>query len=208
MQGNSLHKLVRLVTDLARHPKYIPRYFKESIGKKSPIELGLPWIFYAAIFRLERFIQKNHSIAEFGGGGSTLFFAQRAESVLCIESHKGWAEKIEQSLSQVKLSNVTIKVLPYACDDLEAYKISKYLCAIEGQKFDVILVDGYEDAIQFRPTCFWRAEECVKPGGIIVLDDSWRYPSVRQNNKAKRWEVLCSIGPCRPGVTSTDIYYY
>ena len=48
----------------------------------------------------------------------------------------------------------------------------------------------------------------IKPGGIIVVDDSWRYPKLRQENRAQKHRIFQSVGPCRPGVTSTDIFFY
>ena len=56
--------------------------------------------------------------------------------------------------------------------------------------------------------CFERAENQIKPGGIIVIDDSWRYPGLRKKNRAKEFREFRSVGPCRPGVTSTDVYFY
>jgi hypothetical protein len=41
-----------------------------------------------------------------------------------------------------------------------------------------------------------------------VLDDSWRYDPVRAEHHAKRFEAFQSVGPGRPGVTSTDVYFY
>jgi hypothetical protein len=52
------------------------------------------------------------------------------------------------------------------------------------------------------------AEKSIKKGGIIILDDSWRYDQVRSRNSAKKHVVLKSTGPCRYGVTSTDIFFY
>jgi hypothetical protein len=43
---------------------------------------------------------------------------------------------------------------------------------------------------------------------MIVVDDSWRYPELRAKNRAKRFSVFQSVGPCRPGVTSTDVFFY
>ena len=61
---------------------------------------------------------------------------------------------------------------------------------------------------QVRPICFRKAEEHVKPNGIIVVDDSWRYPSLRENNRARDVKVFQSVGPCLLGVTSTDVFFY
>jgi len=75
---------------------------------------------------------------------------------------------------------------------------------------DVILIDGLEDWSKYnlRPICFAIAETRVKQGGIIILDDSWRYTHLRQKNSAVRVQVFESPGPARPRVTSTDVYFY
>ena len=59
-----------------------------------------------------------------------------------------------------------------------------------------------------RPVCFQLAETVIKPGGIIIVDDAWRYADIIKNHLAKERRDFQSIGPCRPGVTSTDIYFY
>ncbi len=76
------------------------------------------------------------------------------------------------------------------------------------EKFNVIVVDGTEEWIQVRPICFSRAETRIKAGGIIVVDDSWRYPQLRTNHCAKYYRTFQSVGPGRPGVTSTDVFFY
>lgn len=208
MKGNNLQKLARVIGFLACNPTELPRYLTASLGKQTPLELELPWISYAAIEHLDQFLTRNHSVAEFGGGGSTLFFAKRVKHVLCIESQKEWASKIAEALAQQSLTNVLIETIPYDCQDLQSYKGSDNLHRIDRGMFDVILVDGYEADVELRPACFWHAEDHVNAGGIIIVDDAWRYPMLRQENKAKRWSEFRSIGPCRPGVTMTDIYYY
>ena len=77
-----------------------------------------------------------------------------------------------------------------------------------GNYYDIILVDNYEEDEDLRTVCFYEAEKAIVPGGIIILDDSWRYEKVRKNNSAKKVLRFQSIGPCRPGVTTTDIYFY
>ena len=53
-----------------------------------------------------------------------------------------------------------------------------------------------------------KAQTRIKKNGIIVVDDSWRYPEIRQRNAARRFQIFQSVGPARPGVTSTDVYFY
>ena len=90
---------------------------------------------------------------------------------------------------------------------------SPYATALQS-KHDIIVIDGEdhfgpESKWSARESCFYLAEQWIcKNGGLIVVDDSWRYPALRQNTKAKKTVVHESIGPCRLGVTTTDFHYY
>jgi predicted O-methyltransferase YrrM len=210
MDGTFSQRLARLAKFLLRHPSWIPRYplmLARHILKVPPLKLGLPWISQGALDALDAYVRKDHAVAEFGGGGSSVYFASRAGSLLCLESSEAWAADIRAELSKRGLGGVEIAVLPFDPNDLEAFKASEYLHGLKGP-YDIILVDGYEDRIHLRPYCFWEAEKHVKAGGIIIVDDSWRYPEIRANHKAKRWQEYRSIGHTRYGITTTDIYYY
>lgn len=210
MEGNNLIRISRVVSSLIIHPSYIPLYLKYSLlNKKKPIEIALPWIAYSAIKFLEDYpINSNSEILELGGGGSTFYFAKKGAKVTCLESDAIWAKKIEEKRKAMNISNIDLKILPYDFKELESFLNSEFFEFIGKNKYDIILIDNYEEEIQLRPKCFYAAEKSIKPGGIIIIDDSWRYPELRINNSAKNLKVFKSIGPCRLGVTSTDIYFY
>lgn len=90
------------------------------------------------------------------------------------------------------------------CEDFEE---SDYLNSL-AERYDIIVVDGQEQDMPVRPICFQRAERFVKPGGIVVLDDAYRYPGVRASHNAKSMRTFRGTGPCRYGVTETDVYFY
>jgi SAM-dependent methyltransferase len=148
------------------------------------------------------------AVCEFGSGGSTLFSARRAKSVLSIEDNADWFFRVKERLRQQGIRNATVQLHPFDFKNPAGFENSDYLNAMPDGPFDVLIVDGTEEWVPVRPACFERAERCVKPGGIIVVDDSWRYPSLRTRHRAKRVEVFQSVGPCRPGVTSTDVFFY
>jgi hypothetical protein len=104
--------------------------------------------------------------------------------------------------------NATLTLCPFDFKNPAGFEHSAYLHALPGSGFDVIVVDGSEEWTLVRPVCFEKAESYVKPGGIIVVDDSWRYPGLRKSNHARHCKVFQSVGPCRPGVTSTDVFFY
>jgi SAM-dependent methyltransferase len=209
MKGTVPRKIARVFTSLVLHPHYIPRCFTHNlINGKSPLDLELPWFSYQAIDFLEKFLQPDMAVCEYGSGGSTLFFAKRARSVFSIENDPKWFERVTSRLKDRSLSNVTLQLHPFDFKKPDGFAHSSYLHAIPDARFDVIVIDGSEEWIPVRPICFQKAEARVRPGGIIVVDDSWRYPELRENNRANRQRVFKSVGPCRPGVTTTDVFFY
>ena len=209
MQGTIPRKIGRLIGDLIIHPRYISRCLSHNlINGKTPLDLEIPWFSYSAIDFLDEFLKPEMAVAEYGSGGSTLFFAQRAKSVFSIEDNTKWYELVSQRLKEKGITNVTRKLCPFDFKNPDGFENSEYLNALPDQSFDVIVVDGSEEWTQVRPICFQKAEARVKPGGIIVVDDSWRYPRLRQSSRARKHQIFQSVGPCRPGVTSTDIFFY
>ena len=209
MTGTTPRKVGRLIAGLAFHPRYLTRYIQHNLRNgHSPLDLEIPWFSYAAIDYLNTYLQTNMSVFEFGSGGSTIFFARRTKHVSAVENEAAWFNRVSQRLKDKSIQNVEMRLRQFDVKNPENFEHSAYLNALSGATFDVIVVDGAEEWVQVRPICFQHAEQRVKPGGIIIVDDSWRYTNLRANNKAKRHQVFQSVGPCRPGVTSTDLYFY
>ena len=209
MKGSNLTKISRVFAHLVTHPQHIPSYLSSGpLSAKSPLEHGLPWFSLSAIHFLDSFVSKSMKVFEYGSGGSTVYFANRAGSVVSTEDNKDWLELVQTELAASGIANVTLQYRSFDFHRAEHFEQSDYLCSIPDRAFDIIIVDGTEESIPVRPTCFQHAESRVAPGGIIVVDDSWRYPELRSLNHAKSFREFRSIGPCRPGVTSTDVYFY
>ncbi len=209
MQGTIPQKIGRVVADLCLHPQYMPRTVAHNVlGRKSPADLELPWLPYAAIDFLEEFCQPNMAVCEYGSGGSTLFFSKRVKTVYSIEDNMEWFNLISDRVRNRGITNVTLKLFPFDFKNPADFEKSEYLNAIPDQKFDIIVVDGSEEWTKIRAICFAKAQKHIKKGGIILVDDSWRYPEIRQNHNATRFQTFQSVGPGRPGVTSSDVYFY
>jgi SAM-dependent methyltransferase len=209
MHGTVPQKIGRLIGNLLTHPQYLPRCLAHNLRNgKTPLDLELPWFSYGAIDFLEAFLQPHMTVGEYGSGGSTLFFARRTKRVFSIEDNPKWFELVSARLQQKGLTNATLKLCPFDFKKPVGFENSAYLHALPEERFDVIVVDGSEEWTQVRPICFAKAEPRVKPGGIIVVDDSWRYPVLREKNCAHSVRIFQSVGPCRPGVTSTDVFLY
>jgi predicted O-methyltransferase YrrM len=209
MKGTAPQKAARLLINLAFHPRYASRYVSNNLLQpRSPLDLELPWFSYAAIDFLDEHLKPTMAVFEYGSGGSTLFFARRAASVVSVEDNPEWFHRVKDRLAEKRVINVSLKLCPFNFKDPAGFENSDYLRALSTERPDVIVVDGSEEWTQVRPICFQLAEKVIRPGGIIIVDDSWRYPSLRENNQANRVERFQSAGPGRPGVTSTDVFFY
>jgi predicted O-methyltransferase YrrM len=209
MKGTVPQKVGRLAANLVTHPRYLSRYVTHNVlSQKYPLDLEIPWLSYAVIDFLKEYLQPSMTVCEYGSGGSTLFFAKRVKSVVSIEDNPKWYERVSQRLNEHGLTNVTLKLAPFDFKNPLDFEKSAYMNAMPDTTFDVIVVDGSEEWVQVRPIYFRHAENHIKPGGIIVVDDSWRYQALRTSHRAKRYEIFQSVGPGRPGVTSTDVYFY
>ena len=209
MQGTPLRKLGRLAADLLLHPSSVPFYLAcGPFWKRTPLQLQLPWFSLASIAFLDRFVTPSMDVFEYGAGGSTLYFAKRAGRVVSTESDPVWLERVERALAEGGFGNAEVQYRPFDFHQAQEFETSAYLHSIPDRLFDVIVIDSAEEETVVRPACFRHAQAHVRPGGIIVVDDSWRYPELRAQHHAKSWREFRGIGPCRPGVTSTDIYFY
>lgn len=125
------------------------------------IELEIPWLTPESIHMLELFCKPQHNVLEFGSGGSTLFFARRANLVTSIEPDLDWNRRVTMELVARGIKNVDMCHLP----DVESCR--KVLTSREA-KYDIILVDC--DGIN-RWGAAKLALDFVNKSGVIVVDN-------------------------------------
>lgn len=119
---------------------------------------AVPWYTYPAIEYLSSFDFENCDVFEFGSGNSSSFWASRARSVVSVESDEEWFKAVDQN----KQPNQSLLYVA----DAPGYVSS---LAEQGRLFDVIVVDG-----KWRDQCVQEAPGHLRPGGMIVLDNSDR----------------------------------
>jgi predicted O-methyltransferase YrrM len=110
----------------------------------------LPWLHEDSIARLESIIEPHFRVVEHGAGGSTLWFAERVESVLSVESDLDWYREVKARAPK----NVTIVI-----DTVPPHGITP--C-------DLLFIDGERDS---RPAWAMAAPNIVKTGGFVVFDN-------------------------------------
>ena len=202
-------RVPRVFWHLLIRPADITRYLRQSLSPKlTPLDMGLPWWSFGAVDAVEEFIRPEMESFEFGSGGSTIFLARKGKSVVCVEDSELWTDRVRKEAEKQGLQNIEVLSRSFDFRKAERFTDSSYLQALTDKRFDVIVVDGQEESVRVRPECFWRAEAYIKPGGLIVVDDSWRYPELKERNKAKSWKDHKGVGCCRRGVTSTCLFFY
>jgi hypothetical protein len=127
------------------------------------IALGLPWWNVAATREAEAYLRAHPGARafEYGAGASTVWLARRAGEVISVEHHADWHRRLEPVVAPIANSQVWQR-------DLAG---DAYIGAIDeaGGLFDMIVVDGRR-----RTECLARAIPHLKPGGLILFDDSGR----------------------------------
>jgi len=138
--------------------------FRKSLEQNS-VMLGdgriIPMMSYGLIEYLMGVDLSDFRFLELGGGNSTEFWAQRAKSVLTLETDPEWA----RALSANAFPNVEVRHMP--ADQIEAG-----MRAAAGP-FDAIVIDI--SASRYR--CAKAALGLLKPGGFILLDNADWYPN-------------------------------
>lgn len=121
----------------------------------------IPWYTYPAIEMLRQWDFRQCEVFEYGSGNSTQFWAKRAAKVHAIEENAGWYERVRSRM-------------PANAECQLARKRQQYIDAplALGKTFDVIIVDG-----RLREACAHVALQVLRPGGLIILDNSDWYHS-------------------------------
>lgn len=198
--NNKAVTLLILAGVLIQNPsewRYIPRWIASHLSGSSPLDRQVPWLPYAAVKFLEQHLNCSATVFEFGSGGSTIWFARRAKQVISVEHNRTWYTRVRQVLNENNLSNVTLLLREPKIVDQPVQKgpiqgvtygtssgpwdMESYATAIDDfddASFDVVLVDG-----RSRAACLVHAIPKVRPGGLLILDDSER----------KRYSAACEL---------------
>ena len=174
----------------------------------------LPWLTYQANDFLASYLRPTDAGLEFGSGRSTLWFAERVASLTSVENNSQWYQRVKEQLEEKGASHVTYLYRPEDGGEEDPEK-SEYVRVIDGfseDSLDFVLVDGI-----FRSDCAQKVIECIRPGGILMLDNSECHvpsdspaPSARsytQGPASAKWaEFLQSVENWRIIWTSNGVW--
>lgn len=210
MEGTNLFRVRLALGHMMLRPKDAGRWLYDNVvSRKSPVERSLPWMSWKAIDFLQGHITPALRVFEWGGGGSTIFFADRGCHVTTVESNEFWKDVIQNHCRVMEKSgSLELRFIP--AETRDSHAITKYIQSVEdGAPWDVIVIDGLEESYISRIDCIKKISGAVRKGGIAILDDSYRSEYKNVPNILHGWErkVFRGLGPGRLGVTQTDVYY-
>lgn len=136
-------------------------HFRSAISGK-PVDYAgrpVPWYTLPAIDFLSMVDFGEASVLEFGGGHSTLWWGERAQRVLTLETDPQWHAYLEERTESMP----NVECVLVSDDDA-------YVAYPRGDTFDVVVIDG-----DVRARCAETAVEVVRDDGIVIVDDSEGY---------------------------------
>lgn len=172
---------------------------------RTPLDDMQPWIQFAARDALVTHLPPTPSVLEFGSGGSTLFWLRLGASVISVEHDNAWARDVREEVSRsfgegARFEQRVVPPDPLPQDepisDLTAISTDEAYCGMTFDRYvlaasdlrphsiDLLLVDG-----RARAATLLGNADAVKPGGILVLDNSERseYQNAMRELEAKGW---------------------
>lgn len=181
------------------HLIHFSKWKNTIVNGRSTIQLRLPWLTYPAIQLLERTVKPTDKVFEFGGGGSTLFWADRVAEIVTVEHDAPWFGELETNMASSgekrkwkghhvpatkgSLVQVPDPAVPEhfasADENSVGHHFKEYVSVIDQYpdgNFDVVLVDG-----RARASCLQHSIPKLRSGGLLILDNAERDYYTRNN---------------------------
>lgn len=145
------------------------------------LEETFPWFAFQSIEYLESLIKRDMTVIEYGSGYSTIWWSSRVSEVITVERTKAWSLEVTAALAKHKLKNVTLvtfeKFPDVSEEQLKLQKtsmkslIDEYIACplMTKRQCDIVVVDDV-----LRNDVLKAAADFLKPGGLMILDDSER----------------------------------
>ena len=190
-RGRRVASRLRLMPGaLARDPasaRHAAEWTRSLFFGNHPLGDEVPWLPFKAREWLRRHVGDETTVFEYGCGGSTLFLAKAARSIVSVEHDRAWSERVRGALSALPRRNwvhhlrepepVAAKGEPdarfvSARPEFGGFSFERYVTTIDDYadgSFDVVIVDG-----RARLACIERALPKVREGGHLVLDNAER----------------------------------
>jgi Methyltransferase domain len=144
------------------------------VYRDGPDSAELPWWNARATRYLSRHLRPGDRVFEWGSGASTVWLTQRGADVTSVEHDPDWMTKVLARCPAANVRSVPgtprgrLRSEPPTGDSVHYF--DDYVAAIDAVadgSLDVVIVDGMS-----RLACVRRAVPKVRPGGLLVVDDT------------------------------------
>jgi hypothetical protein len=184
---------------LARHPQAVVTI--GTVFRPDPaLGVNAPWWNRRAVAYLDSQLRPGQWVLEWGSGGSTAWLTARGARVTSVEHDPGWAAQVMARCPDADVRAILPAAAgtiaePFHVNDLRNPKerfFDDYIAVIgefPSQSLDVVIVDG-----MCRAECFRRAVPKVRPGGLLIIDDSDMPPYRRLSDVVPGWQKTSFAG--------------
>jgi len=175
----------------------------------------LPWWTMESIALIEPYLAKQpRRVFEYGSGASSVWLARRAGSLVSVEHHPGFAERVSGYLDLYPQAELRVRPPePVRSESQyrskkrgwEAFGFDGYVAAIDetDERYDLVAIDG-----RCREGCLPMAIRHLSPGGVIVLDDTGRRRYVQAMDRTGLSRIdTGGIKVCEPLPGKTSILF-
>lgn len=152
-----------------------------------------PWLCVGTINALDRNLKPHMTGVEFGSGRSTRWLAGKLKSLLSVEHCEEWHHVVVKQLADANVRNVDYRYIPLdhaeSEPELDFYPTTpKYVAVLDefdDGTVDFVLVDGH-----YRTTCIHHALRTIRPGGLLVVDDTQMWSATGGPPVPDDWECV------------------
>jgi len=167
----------RRFLELSRRPIYAARLVAQRIYEICHPDQ--PWIAQGAVRFLEERLDRSCEALEWGSGRSTAWLARRVKHLVSVEHDRRWYELVRASLEKAQAQNVDYQYIPLNHPVSEpthaVYPVQPaYVRAAEklaDRSLGLVMIDGH-----YRQACVLICLSKLKPGGLLVIDNTDRVP--------------------------------
>ena len=199
--GRAVRYITRHPQELVRHPEWLRQRTAVTMTLRSP------WWPYDAVAWMAAAIPCRTRVFEYGGGGSTLWLADRGAVVTVAEHDGPWHRQLADSLPcSVSLLFLPPETTGTVTSVAAPGFFDAYTAAIDSEpdgSLDLVIVDG-----RARVECARRAMPKVRPGGLLLLDDTDRARYRPAVDRLSGWErhVFTGLKPGQRWPAQTSVW--
>ncbi len=172
------------------------------------MEYEVPWMTPGAVKKLDHLLMPSDHVIEVGTGGSTLFFARRAQSVIGIEPAVEWADSVVAETKQRGIQNAHIIAEPdpaavlgiahrlggctvLSVDPDDGYdrdELQDILSRRAGEQLEVVVMDNYGAESLFSRSFNWPNDQVIASLPLTGWEgEAFDYPKWRGHGTRVFW---------------------